>query len=432
MTLSDLYNSVGGRFLPYALPASASFDQIAVEPLLVQEGSVAFILTEDEVMARRMIVLARKRGAVAVVSAVPPHFENISCILVENVFDALYRAGEYCRNRLSAKVIAVTGTAGKTTTKDMLASMLAKKYKTACSSGNMNTEAGLTYSLSLMDEEAEMAVVELGVGEGTDMGLLSRIAAPDIGIITNIGEAHLNKFGNTENLLKEKMRLFASAKSGFQAFLNGDDPYLKNIREILGVKPYFFRTSDYGGMLPFAGEHFRTDVAAAIAVARYLGVSDSQIKAALVDFVPMEGRCSYLRIGDIKVIADYYNANPLSTRAALDLISGCKGRRVAVLGDMLELGDKAAELHSGIGHYAAAKPVEELICIGELAENIYYSTIDAGFPKECCAWYPDMETFLGTVKKHIRSGDTVLLKASRAMRFERILKQIEAEQESGA
>lgn len=432
MTLSDLYSSVGGRFLPYALPASTSFDQIAIDPSLVREGSVAFILTEEEVMARRLIVLARKRGAVAVVSAVPPYFENISCILVENVFDALCRAGEYCRNRLSAKVIAVTGTAGKTTTKDLLASMLAKKYKTTCSPGNMNTEAGLTYSLSLMGLEDEMAVVELGVGEGSDMGLLSRIAAPDIGMITNIGEAHLNKFGSTENVLKEKLRIFASAKSGFQAFLNGDDPYLKNIREIRGVKPYFFRASDYGGMLPFAGEHFRADVAAAIAVAKYLGVSDAQIQAALDDFVPMNGRCSHLRIGDIKVIADYYNANPVSMRAALDLLSGCVGRRVAVLGDMLELGDKAAELHSGIGHYVAAKSMGELICIGELAENICRSAIDAGFPKECCTWYPDMEMFLSTVKKHIRSGDTVLLKASRAMRFERILKRIEAEQENGA
>lgn len=432
MTLFDLCNSVGGQFLPYAMPASASFDQIAVEPSLVREGSVAFIPTEDEVLARWLIVLARKRGAVAVVSAVPPYFENISCILVENVFDSLYRAGEYCRNRLSAKVIAITGTVGKTTTKDMLASMLAKKYKTTCSPGNMNTEAGLTYSLSLMDEADEMAVVELGVGEGTDMGLLSRIAAPDIGIITNIGEAHLNKFGSTENVLKEKIRLFASAKSGFQAFLNGDDPYLKNVKEIRGVKPYFFRASDYGGLLPFAGEHFRADVVAAIAVARYLGVSDAQIQAALDDFVPMNGRCSHLRIGDIKVIADYYNANPLSMRAALDLLSGSEGRRVAVLGDMLELGDKAAELHSGIGHYTAAKPVGELICIGELAENIYRSTIDAGFPKECCTWYPDMEMFLSAVKKHIRSGDTVLLKASHAMHFERILKQIEAEQENGA
>ena len=432
MTLSDFSDFIGGRFFGYDQPGSASCSQISIEPSMVCEGSVAFILTHNEAMAWRQIILARKSGAAAVVSKVPPYFKNISCILVENVFDALCCAGNYFRRRLNAKVIAVTGTVGKTTTKDLLAAMLAKKYKTACSPGNMNTTSGLVYSMSLMKGDEEMAVVELGAGKGTDMGIFSRIANPDIVIITNIGEAHLDKFGTKENVFAEKMRIFDNAKEGFAAFLNGDDPLLGTVTDIRGVKPLFFRSSDYPHPLPFAGEHFRTDVAAAAAVARYLGVTDEQIKAAVADFVPTMGRCSRLCVGDIKIILDCYNASPLSMRAALDLLSKCEGRKVAVLGDMLELGDKAAELHSGIGHYVAAKSMGELICIGELAENICRSAIDAGFPKECCTWYPDMEMFLSTVKKHIRSGDTVLLKASRAMRFERILKRIEAEQENGA
>ena len=253
MTLSDFSDFIGGRFLGYDQPGSASFSQISVGPSLVCEGSVAFILTHNEAMAWRQIILARKSGAAAVVSKVPPYFETISCILVENIFDALCRAGNYFRRRLNAKVIAVTGTVGKTTTKDLLAAMLAKKYKTACSPGNMNTTSGLVYSMSLMKGDEEMAVVELGAGKGPDIEILSRIARPDMGIITNIGEAHLDKFGNKENVLAEKLRIFDNAKEGFAAFLNGDDPLLGAVTDIRGVKPLFFRSSDYPHPLPFAG-----------------------------------------------------------------------------------------------------------------------------------------------------------------------------------
>lgn len=430
MTLSDLCEVIGGRYLGYDQPDSASFSQISVEPSLVCEGSVAFILTNNEAMAWRQIILARKSGAAAVVSKVPPYFKNISCILVEDVFDALCRAGNYFRRRLNAKVIAVTGTVGKTTTKDLLAVMLAKKYKTACSPGNMNTTSGLVYSMSLMKGDEEMAVVELGAGKGPDIEILSRIARPDIGIITNIGEAHLDKFGNKENVFAEKLRIFNSAKDDFAAFLNGDDPLLGAVTEIRGVKPHFFHASDYPYPLPFAGEHFRTDVAGAAAVARYLGVTDEQIRAAVADFVPAMGRCSRLCVGDIKVIFDCYNANPLSVRAALDLLSECEGRKVAVLGDMLELGVTAPELHDEIGRYAVSRPVDEIVCIGELAENICRSATDCGFPKECCTWYPNMEKFLNAMDKHIHRGDRVLLKASNAMHFEKILYQIRAAQEN--
>lgn len=430
MTLSDFSDFIGGRFFGYDQPGSASCSQISIEPSMVCEGSVAFILTHNEAMAWRQIILARKSGAAAVVSKVPPYFKNISCILVEDVFDALCRAGNYFRRRLNAKVIAVTGTVGKTTTKDLLAAMLAKKYKTACSPGNMNTTSGLVYSMSLTEGDEEMAVVELGAGKGTDMGIFSRIARPDMGIITNIGEAHLDKFGTKENVFAEKMRIFDSAKEGFAAFLNGDDPLLGTVTDIRGVKPLFFRSSDYLHPLPFAGEHFRTDVAAAAAVARYLGVTDEQIRVAVADFVPMMGRCSPLCVGDIKVIFDCYNASPLSMKAALDLLSECEGRKVAVLGDMLELGATAPELHDEIGGYAASRPVDEIVCIGELAENICRSATDCGFPKECCTWYPNLEAFLAATDKHIHSGDTVLLKASNAMHFEKIFYQIRAAQEN--
>ena len=415
--------------MPYGQDGSCSFSGITNRLDKIREGDVFIVLNPDPTAARRQIVAARLQGAAAVVSAVEPYIKNISCILVDDPAAAMKTAAKYHRSRLSGTVIGVTGSCGKTTTKELLYSVLSRTAQTARSPGTSNALSATAENVLSVGETDRYAVIEAGIAHLGEMEQISAILQPDIGIVTNIGAAHLEGLGTVENVLAEKLKIFEHSPPGFTAFLNGDDPLLQTVTDIRGVKPRFFHASDWRGELPFAGEHFRADVAAAAAVARFLGVSETEIEAAVADFVLTEGRCSRLRIGNINVIEDDYNANPLSVRAALDLLSGCESRRVAVLGDMLELGEKGIELHGEIGRYAAEKNVEELVCIGELAENIYRSAVDAGFPQERSAWYPDMETFLSAADWHFHGGDTVLLKASRAMHFERIRKQMETEQE---
>ena len=422
-TIRELCELVQGRLLPYGQDGSCPFSGITNRLDKIREGDVFIVLNPDPTAARRQIVAARLQGAAAVVSAVEPYIKNISCILVDDPAAAMKPAAKYHRSRLSGTVIAVTGSCGKTTTKELLYAMLSRTAPTARSPETFNTLGVAAENVLSVGETDRYAVIEAGIAHTGEMEQISAILQPDIGIVTNIGAAHLEGLSSVGNVLTEKLKIFEHSPSGFAAFLNGDDPLLQTVTDIRGVKPRFFRASDYAGALPFPGEHFRADVAAAAAVARFLGVPEAEIEAAVRDFTPPEERCQFLTVGDCTVINDCFNANPASMRSALELLTTCSGRRVAVLGDMLELGENAPQYHRQIGAFAAEKKPDALVCIGELAENIAYGALEAGFPKEKCVYYPSVDAFLAE-EQQFPTGSTVLLKASHGMCFHRILENL--------
>ena len=427
MNLHELADALHGQLLPCSdRDGNRHVTRIETRLECLRGEEVYLVLTRDPLRARREIVVARLQGAVAVISPFTPHKNNIACILVDAVpsMDALSTVAKRWRTGISAQVIGVTGSVGKTTTKELLYSVLSRTAQTARSPGTSNALSVTAENVLSVGETDRYAVIEAGIAHTGEMEQISAILQPDIGIVTNIGAAHLEGLDTVENVLAEKLKLFDHAAPGFTAFLNGDDPLLRTITDIRGVKPRFFHASDWRGELPFAGEHFRTDVAAAAAVARFLGVPETEIEAAVKDFTPPEQRCQFITVGDCTVINDCFNANPASMRSALELLSTCGGRRIAVLGDMLELGEDATEYHQQIGAFVAEKKIDALVCIGELAVYIAHGALDEGFPKENCACYSSVDAFLA--KEHPFSADTtVLLKASHSMRFHRILQRLQ-------
>ena len=378
----------------------------------------------DMLSAQKAMILARLRGAAATLSEAPPYSNKLPHIQVPDYMAAIRSLARTSRERFSGTVIAVTGSCGKTTTKELLYAMLRRSAPCTASPESSNALSAIPNNLLAVRESDRFAVLEAGINHTGEMEQISAILRPDVGIVTNIGAAHLEGLGSVENVLAEKLKIFEHSPSGFAAFLNGDDPLLQTVTEIRGVKTRFFHASDWRGELPFAGEHFRADVAAAAAVASYVGVSDAEIAAAVAAFTPPEERCQFVTAGECTVINDCFNANPASMRSALELLSGCGGRRIAVLGDMLELGENAPQYHRQIGTLAAKMNIDALVCIGELAESIALGALDAGFPKEGCACYPSVDAFLA--EKHpFSAGSTVLLKASHAMGFERILRRLQ-------
>ena len=427
MNLFDLADVLHGQLLP-CVDKNEKYPVTRIETRLecLRGGEAYLVLTRDPCRARRETVAARLQGAVAVINSVSPYKNNIACILVDDIpsDDDLDALAKLWRAEISAPVICVTGSAGKTTTKELLHTILSRKAPCAVSPGSRNGDTAAALNLFLVSRDDRFAVLEAGINHTGEMERISAILRPDIGIVTNISAAHLERLGSVENVLTEKLKLFEHATPGFTAFLNGDDPLLRAVTDIRGVKPRFFHAADWHGKLPFAGEHFRTDVAAAAAVASYLGVSETDIAAAVEEFTPPEARCQFVHVGNCTVINDCYNANPASMQAALELLSTCPGKRIAVLGDMLELGENAPEYHRQIGALAAETNIDALVCIGELAEHIALGALDAGYPKENCARYPSVDAFLA--EKHpFSAGSTVLLKASHAMGFERILRRLQ-------
>ncbi len=423
MDLLELAGALNGLVLPCdegdgKLPVT----RIETLPDHLRGGEVYLVRTRDPFRARREIIAARLQGAAAVISPVTPHKNNIPCVLVEDIpdIDDLTAAAKLWRAEISAQVIGVTGSVGKTTTKELLYAMLRKKASCAVSPESRNAHTAVPLNLLSVSCDDRFAVLETGISHTGEMVKISAILRPDIGVVTNIGAAHLEGLGSVENVLSEKLKLFNHAAPGFTAFLNGDDPLLRAVQEIRGVKPRFFHASDYTGVLPFPGDHFRADVAAAAAAASYLGVSDADIAAAVASFTPPEGRCRFINAGDRTIINDCYNANPASMRAALTLLSTCLGERIAVLGDMLELGENAAEYHRQIGAFAAEKKPDTLLCVGELAGSIARGALDASFPEARCFSFPSVDAFLAAPYP-FPAGSTVLLKASHGMSFHRIL-----------
>lgn len=377
----------------------------------------------DLLSAQKAMILARLRGAAATLSEAPPYSNKLPHIQVPDYIAAILSLARTSRELFSGTVIAVTGSCGKTTTKELLYAMLRRSAPCTASPESINALSAIPNNLLAVRESDRFAVLEAGINHTGEMEQISTILRPDVGIVTNIGAAHLEGLGSVENVLAEKLKIFEHSPSGFAAFLNGDDPLLQTVTDIRGVKPHFFHASDWRGELPFAGEHFRADVAAAAAVASYVGVSDAEITAAVAAFTPPEERCQFVNAGECTVINDCFNANPVSMRSALELLSTCPGRRIAVLGDMLELGENAPQYHRQIGTLAAKMNIDALVCIGELAESIALGALDAGFSKEGCACYPSVDAFLA--EKHpFPAGSTVLLKASHDMSFDRIVQRL--------
>ena len=381
------------------------------------------------------IPAALEQGAAAVLCT---HADgDFPAIVVEDVRLALGMIAKAERKRLGMKVVAVTGSVGKSTTKEMIYSVLSTTYRTGKTPVNHNNDIGMPMALLAMPEDTQVAVLEMGMNHFREIAYLSEIAKPDVGVIINVGTMHIEYLGSREGIRKAKMEIVEGMPADGQLLLNGDNDLLRNLEEI-PAQPITYFGTDEGcalratdicqapGLLTFAvtagekrfpvemaleGEHFVSDALAAIAVGMKMGVSVERVQAALAAFQNMAGRQEIFEKNGYTIIKDCYNAGPESMAAALNVLAGRKGRKIAVLGDMLELGDCAPAEHEKLGALAAEK-----------ADLIFAYGPNAGYvaagSKGKALTFDDHAVLAEALKAAAESGDVILFKGSRGMHME--------------
>ena len=374
--------------------------------------------------------------------------ENIPCILVKDTKKALRDLAKFYISKFDIPKCAVTGSVGKTTTKDMIASVLSEKFNTLKTEGNFNNEIGLPRTVFGIDKDTEAAVLEMGMNHFGEIHNLSEIVRPSIGVITNIGVSHIENLGSREGILKAKLEILDFMKDDGVVFLNGDDPYLRKAET--GRKTVYFgieSTCDvyaknirHDGLsgtfaeihkgdicfevkVPVPGSHMVLNALAASAVGFELGLSPEEIKRGIEGFKKSKMRMDIIAGNGINIINDVYNANPVSVKAAIDVLSAAEGRRVAILGDMLELGEFSEAMHKDVGEYTGKSGIDVLIAIGKDAKYIFEGA-EKSLLKECF-YFETQEDFFAEGIQKIFKGDTVLVKASRGMSLEKTVYKLQ-------
>lgn len=403
---------------------------------------------------------AQRRGAAATLwqrgRGDPP--EGLPAVFVDDTLLALQQLAAAWRRRLGVRVIGVTGSCGKTSTKDMIHAALSSMYRTHKTAGNLNNHIGLPLTILDMAEDAEFAVLEMGMSGAGEIAALSAIAAPDAAVITNIGEAHLQQLGSREAIARAKFEITAGLKEDGALIYNGDEPLLERLvgeeaGRLSGAKIRFGlgRDNDYvpadvavsldgcrfsargpGGVairnlfVPLPGRHNALNAMAAVAVARLYGVPEDRIRDGLAGMKPAGMRSETLRAASGAILLnDAYNASPTAVKAALSLLRElpCRGRKIAVLGDMLELGEAGERLHREIGAGLDPAGIDYVLTYGELAAYIAEECLPR-FGNGRAEAFRDKEALAKRLERLAGPDDMVLFKASRGMRLEDVIRAL--------
>lgn len=388
-------------------------------------GEMFFALRGEHFDGNQYAALALERGAqVAVVDDAAVAAEGDErYVVVKDVLEALQALSRHHRRQMSAKVIAITGTNGKTTTKELLSAVASRKFRTTHTLGNLNNHIGVPLTLLDIKPSHEVAIVEMGASAQGEIALLCSIAEPVAGIITNVGRAHLGGFGGQEGVRRGKGELYDYlARSGGEAFVREDDEVLMAMaaeRADLTTIRYSTHLSD-GIKHRLVGDYNRFNVAAAVAVGHYLGVAQEDIEAAIYDYNPTNGRSQELRRGDTLLTVDCYNANPSSMAVAIDnhsrLVRPDFPHKVLVLGDMLELGEWSGEEHRKVLESALASDAERVLLVGE-----NFGALAADFNLDRITYCKDAAEAAEVLCDWQLSGAFVLVKGSRSMGLERVV-----------
>ncbi len=436
--------------------AGTVFSGVAVDSRKCRAGSLFIALPGARVDGHEFIAEARDRGAVAALVSRSVDVGGIALVEVGDTLCALGSLASDHLSRMKARVIGVTGSVGKTTTKDMISAVLNTVYRVLSSPLNYNTEVGLPLAVLELEPTHDMAVLEMAMRGRGQISYLAGVARPVVGVITVIGETHLEILGSVENIALAKTELIQALPENGLAILNGDDPwqrrmvYLSNAPVLwygtasdcsitaLEITPngtgtvfeLFFKgheaiqTPPFRTLinLPLPGEHHVMDALAAAAAGLFMGVGPDGIARGLEGVQLTAMRCEIRKVGSFIFIDDTYNASPTSVRASMDILSGfLTGRRVAVLGDMLELGSRAVPAHREVGEEVARRGYDLLVTVGDLSRYIGESAVEKGLPAGRVRHFGTTPEAVFHLLEELRPGDAVLFKGSRGMRMESIV-----------
>nr|WP_243116833.1 UDP-N-acetylmuramoyl-tripeptide--D-alanyl-D-alanine ligase [Heliophilum fasciatum] len=450
MTLDQVAAACGGTYHGDEQLRQATITGVTIDSRNVEAGFL-FIPIKGKIFdGHNFIASAIEKKALCCLSEKEIPGASHPYIRVNDCFQALKDLASYYRGLFDIKVVGITGSVGKTTTKEMIASVLSEKYQVLKTQGNYNNEIGVPLTLFRLRDHHEVAVIEMGVSDFGEMRNLSRIVRPDVCVITNIGFSHLEKLGNPEGVLQAKSEIFEHMAEEGAIFLNGDDPLLRSIQTANAITPYYYgfeHTNDFyadnivnmgvkgincdicfaGGKanitIPSFGRQMITNALSAFAVGYRFELTPLRIKKGIEGFTPANNRFNVIETEYMTIIDDCYNANPTSMKAAIDALDDLVGRKVCILGDMKELGEESLKLHEEVGRHVADHHVDLLICAGPMAKSIAQGAVEAN-PPCTVLYFPELEAMKKVLPSVINKNDVVLVKASRSMKFDGIIEEL--------
>lgn len=458
----EILLATGGRLL--RVGKSDRFGEVVTDSTKVKRGSVFVALKGERLDGHRFVRDAVRHGASCVVvhrDLRPSAYGTAAVVMVPDTLRALGDLAHYRREVVGPKVLAITGSNGKTTTKEMLAAILEEAYmdkkplrgRILKTEGNFNNLVGLPLTLLRLHKRNKVAVVELGTNRPGEIQRLAEIAAPDMGIITAVAAAHLEGLNSLAGVAREKGALFGGIRTGGIIAVNLDDPWVRRLGERFRgkkitygeggqVRAESWRSLGAGGTmlylgagrrrcrvrLNFLGEHNVVNATGAAAMACGFGVSWAAIRRGLQKAKPFPMRMQIENWRKIGIINDVYNANPASMEAAVKTLAGidCSGERTAVLGDMFELGRQSRRQHLQLGKQVARAAIDRLYLLGAQAKHVRQGALMGGMPAERIVIGKDHANVAKLLRSHVAKGDWLLFKGSRGMKMERVLDELKS------
>lgn len=444
LLLSEIASAVGGT-----ANGEAEISGICIDSRLCEEGLLYIAIHGENFDGHNFTASALGNGATAAMIHHDVDCEGLF-IRVDDTREAFLRLANWFRSTFDIPVVGLTGSVGKTTTKEMTWAVLSEKYNTIKTEGNLNNDIGLPRTLMRFEEDTQAAVIEMGMSNKGEISVLSKTAEPTIAIISNIGVSHMESLGSRENICAAKLEILDGLREGCPILLNGDDPYLASAKIeghpviYYGINDKFcdFRATDvrqdddttsfvinYGEgetqnvTIPTIGIHNVYNAVAAFAAGLQLGVTPEQAAEGLKKYQPSGMRQRVKIVNSIRFIEDCYNASPDSQQAALRMLSTVQAKRkIAVLGDMLELGAISEEAHKNAGLLAARNRIDVLMTYGELSQATAERALECGVP--VVKSFLDKTELADTLVSFLQEGDAVLFKASRGMALEDVINNI--------
>lgn len=449
MSLQKIAAACGGTYCGSADLSEREVSSVVIDSRKAEKDSLFVAIKGARVDGHSFIPQVMKKGALCAVSEQDLGDVPYPYIKVGSCEQALKDIAEHYRRSLDIRVVGISGSVGKTSTKEMIASVLGQKFNVLKTEGNFNNEIGLPLTVFNIREEHEIAVLEMGISHFGEMTRLAKIARPDICVITNIGVAHIESLGSRDGILKAKTEMFKYMNPEGTIILNGDDDKLRGFVSENGVSPVYFgldpscpyhaeKTENKGlrgtdaefvtpdsrfhAHISIPGGHMVYNALAGIAVGTALGMTPDEMARGIEALVPIAGRNNLIETERWSIIDDCYNANPASMKSSLDVLACADTRTVAILGDMFELGASEKEMHYEVGAYAAEKGISVLICIGGLSAETARGARESsdGAAMEILH-YSTKEDFFKEMNDVLKKDDTILVKASHGMEFTEIV-----------
>ena len=457
MTLSEIADACCGIYCGDPAFLDCEVSSVAIDSRKVVKDTLFVAIKGARVDGHSFIPQVMEAGALCSLSEQDLGDVDYPYIRVSSCTEALKDLAEHYRRSLDIKVVGITGSVGKTSTKEMIASVLSEKYNVLKTEGNFNNEIGLPLTVFNIREEHEVAVLEMGISHFGDMKPLAKIARPDVCVITNIGYAHLENLGTRDGILKEKSSMTDYINPKGSDIFNGDDNKLKSYTSRDGRTPVYFGltsscpfhvenierkglkgtyaefvtpTSRFHAHISIPGDPMIYNALAGVAVGYALGMDNDEIARGIEKLVPIAGRNNLIEAKHYTIIDDCYNANPASMKSSLDVLAYADTRKVAILGDMGELGADELAMHREVGAYAAFKNTDVLVCIGALSKDMAEAakeTVLATEKNMKVFHFDTKEDFYQNMGQILKENDTILVKASHFMEFPEIVKNLSEE-----